>query len=228
EDDRWWTVPPRSLVLVNGPCVPQIWAARGEHQSYVVCWDKRAAASLSHWLQVHGAKGRQIFCGPTFGEFALVVDRLLDAIQTVGPSLEPMVYGALHEIVARLALSENRVGLTPMPTELHESLARLVSMVRQKPEGQWPLKDAADLVGYSPFHFSRVFKAQVGYGFHEFVDRCRTEYAVNLICTTDLPIDVIATQSGFGTTQGLRESVKEYLGMVPSELRIDPTTAGEV
>jgi transcriptional regulator GlxA family with amidase domain len=62
-------------------------------------------------------------------------------------------------------------------------------------------------------------------GFHEFVDRTRTEYAVHLLTSTDHAIDVVATEAGFGTTQGLRESVKEYLGLVPSELRSTPEDA---
>jgi AraC-like DNA-binding protein len=94
--------------------------------------------------------------------------------------------------------------------------------VRENPALPWPLKDAADMAGYSPFHFSRVFKGLVGYGFHEYVDRCRTECAVELLVTTDMPVDLVASTCGFGTTQGLRESVKEYLGLVPSELRAVP------
>jgi len=90
----------------------------------------------------------------------------------------------------------------------------------KKPDAPWPLKDAAAMAGYSPFHFSRVFKSLAGYGFHEFVDRCRTEFAVGKLCQGELAVDVVASASGFGTTQGLRESIKEYLGLVPSELRV--------
>ena len=43
-----------------------------------------------------------------------------------------------------------------------------------------------------------------------------------MLCTTDNAVDVVASSCGFGTTQGLRESVKEYLGLVPSELRAIP------
>jgi AraC-like DNA-binding protein len=61
-----------------------------------------------------------------------------------------------------------------------------------------------------------------GFGFHEYVDRCRTETAIEMLCNTDEPIDTVAAMTGFGTTQGLRESVKEYLGLVPSEIRAVP------
>jgi transcriptional regulator GlxA family with amidase domain len=56
------------------------------------------------------------------------------------------------------------------------------------------------------------------------VDRCRTECAVELLCSSDSAVDLVASSCGFGTTQGLRESVKEYLGLVPSEIRSFPDT----
>ena len=58
DSDRWWAVPPRSLILITGPTSSQVRAARGEHQSFVVSWDKRAAASLSNWFQNHAPRGR--------------------------------------------------------------------------------------------------------------------------------------------------------------------------
>ena len=72
------------------------------------------------------------------------------------------------------------------------------------------------------FQDVRVFKQMVGYGFHEYVDRCRTELAVNLLVSSNIAVDNVATNAGFGTTQGLRESVRDYLGLVPSEFRSLP------
>ena len=72
-----------------------------------------------------------------------------------------------------------------------------------------------------------MFKAIVGYGFHEYVDRCRTELAVRMLSTTDEPVDIISAEAGFGTAQSLRESVKYHLGLLPSELRAAPDDTGE-
>jgi transcriptional regulator GlxA family with amidase domain len=136
--------------------------------------------------------------------------------------MEPLIFSVMYEMLPRLVRSRSRLGLAPVPADLPANISQLVQQVRQRPDVGWPLKEAADLVGYSPFHFSRVYKSLIGYGFHEFVDRCRTEHAVDMLCTSDTPIDVVAAASGFGTTQALRESVKEYLGLVPSELRTSP------
>ena len=41
----------------------------------------------------------------------------------------------------------------------------------------------------------------------------------SMLVSSDSPVDGVASACGFGTTQGFRESIKEYLGLVPSELR---------
>jgi len=133
-----------------------------------------------------------------------------------------LMLSAIYEAVAKLMVSADEVQLATVPEDLPETLRILTQKVRSSPALAWPLKEAADMAGYSPFHFSRVFKQLVGYGFHEYVDRCRTESAIDMLISTESAVDLVASSCGFGTTQGLRESVKEYLGLVPSELRSLP------
>ncbi|MFX6834700.1 helix-turn-helix domain-containing protein, partial [Acinetobacter baumannii] len=83
----------------------------------------------------------------------------------------------------------------------------------------WSLKRAADMVGYSTFHFSRTFRAVTKLGFPDYVDRARTDFAVNLILNNEEHFDAVAQQSGFATTSSLRSALKEHLGLLPSELR---------
>lgn len=219
-------VPPRSLVLVRGSRLI-LTAARGEHEAVLFSWHSNVTSLLDAWLQARTRSGlpgqnRLIACKPIDPHFANPVKRIEEAVQTAGETMEPMVVSVLYELVSRLLVGLDEVQLAPVPTDLQDTIQDLVARVRQNPAAGWPLRDAANLAGYSPFHFSRVFKNLVGYGFHEYVDRCRTECAVEMLCTTDLAVDIVASSCGFGTTQGLRESVKEYLGLVPSELRAIP------
>jgi AraC-like DNA-binding protein len=99
-------------------------------------------------------------------------------------------------------------------------IAEFLGGVRLDPAQSWPLRDAARMVGASdPFQFSKDCKSVIGIGFHEYVDRCRTELAVTMLAETDHAIDFIASTCGFGTTQGLREALKEYVGVTPQTLR---------
>ena len=95
----------------------------------------------------------------------------------------------------------------------------LLSAVRNQPQESWSLRRAADMVGYSTFHFSRTFRAVTKMGFPAYVDRTRTDSAVGRILGTNEHFDSIAQDSGFGTTSSLRSALKEHLGLLPSELR---------
>lgn len=222
---RWVVCPERSAVFVRGPVRAPLNVARGAHTSYMVVWSGWATPHLNTWLNqrlqaASQQRLRMIASKPINPQFELAFERFEQAVGGAEDLLEPMVMSVLYEIIPKLILGRDELQLAPLPPDLPASIRKLAKEVCDKPQTAWPLKDAASAAGYSPFHFSRVFKSLVGYGFHEFVDRCRTEFAVGKLCESDLPVDVIASSCGFGTTQGLRESVKEYLGLVPSELRI--------
>ena len=219
-------IPPRSLTFIRGARLI-VQAARGEHQTQVLSWENRVTPLLDNWITTRIARAssgltRNIACRAIDPHFKVAVARFDQALETPNEMMEPMVISVIYEIVSRLMVGSDQIQLAAVPHDLPDTIRDLVLQVRKNPALGWPLRDAADAAGYSPFHFSRVFKNLVGYGFHEYVDRCRTEAAVELLCSTDQAVDTVATACGFGTTQGLRESVKEYLGLVPSELRAIP------
>jgi len=227
-DRRWFVLPPQSVTYLRGPVNFLMSFARMEQKLEVIAWHGRSTPILGEWLErqrVKSGKGdrpRMMATMPYSPVYQSVMQRFDEACNGNPELLEPSILSVIYEMLPRLVRSRSRLGLAPVPADLPPNISQLVGQVRQRPDVPWPLKEAADLVGYSPFHFSRVYKQLIGYGFHEFVDRCRTEHAVDLLCTSDTPIDVVAAASGFGTTQALRESVKEYLGLVPSELRASP------
>jgi AraC-like DNA-binding protein len=219
-------IPPRSLTyLRNTRLIVQ--CARGEHASQLLSWPTVVTNLMERWMIERqggksGTASRVVACKPIDPYYKEAIDRFNKALAGPPDSVEPLVVSFLYEVCTKIMSSVDQVQLAATPLDLPETIKELITKVRQNPALAWPLKDAADMAGYSPFHFSRVFKNLVGYGFHEYVDRCRTECAVELLVTTEMAVDLVAGTCGFGTTQGLRESVKEYLGLVPSELRAIP------
>lgn len=227
--DRWYVMPPTGVALVVGERSVKLRVARGSHKALLVSWNLAEIPMLVRWLdgKVRPIKdftgGMGIRCRSYRPHFASGVERLYKAIEGKAEGTAvPVALSVIAEAIAFLGTDQSPAALAPIPGDLQDPLKHLVDQVRTEPEKPWPLKEASEEVGYSPFHFSRIFKQQTGFGFHEFVDRTRTEFAVELLCSTSTPVDLVATQAGFGTTQGLRESVKEYLGLVPTELRSEP------
>lgn len=222
-ESEWRVVPAQSVTFAEGPVSLLTRYARGTHSCEIVQWGRGALPILEYWLEQRRHEnpglGRAVGTLPIYPSLKDTYERFRTALESGGPLAEHVVASVILDLAGQILQGDPSHGLASAPKDTPELLMNLISEVRSNPAVPWPLKEAADFVGYSPFHFSRIFKAQVGMGFHEFVDRTRTEFAVHLLTTTDHPIDVVAAEAGFGTTQGLRESVKEYLGLVPSELR---------
>ncbi|MEV6963608.1 helix-turn-helix domain-containing protein [Hamadaea sp. NPDC051192] len=67
--------------------------------------------------------------------------------------------------------------------------------------------------------FTRRFREETGVSPAEWLARQRVEHARKLLETTDLPIDAVARQAGFGTAVSLRQRLHASIGVAPSAYR---------
>ena len=67
--------------------------------------------------------------------------------------------------------------------------------------------------------FTRRFRAETGLSPARWVALQRVEAARQLLETTDLPIDAVARNAGFGTGAALRQQLGSALGVAPSAYR---------
>ncbi|SFJ81892.1 response regulator transcription factor [Thermoflavimicrobium dichotomicum] len=81
------------------------------------------------------------------------------------------------------------------------------------------LNEVADRVYLSASHFSRLFKAEMGVTFIEYLTKYRVEQSKRLLKMTSLPIEVIANNTGFANASYFATTFKRIEGMTPSEYR---------
>ncbi|MEV0806334.1 helix-turn-helix domain-containing protein [Micromonospora sp. NPDC050200] len=67
--------------------------------------------------------------------------------------------------------------------------------------------------------FSRRFREEVGMTPGQWLTRQRVEHARRLLETTDLPIDRVAAEAGFGTAASLRQHLADAIGVPPLAYR---------
>ncbi|GII27726.1 GlxA family transcriptional regulator [Planotetraspora mira] len=67
--------------------------------------------------------------------------------------------------------------------------------------------------------FTRRFREETGLSPARWLTRLRVEHARHLLETTDLPVDVIARQAGFGTAVSLRQHLHTAVGVSPLAYR---------
>lgn len=96
-----------------------------------------------------------------------------------------------------------------------EGTREVVRLIRshQRPT----LREAADMAGYSHFHFSRRFRDVTGYGFHEYLDRVRASWAI-AHAPESKSLVRLAESAGFSNVKTMRESIFDYTGFQLSQL----------
>ena len=81
------------------------------------------------------------------------------------------------------------------------------------------LEDTASLMGFSKFHFSRLFKDYTGYTFCDYLNYRRIKATEELLPHTELPITEIAMQVGFSSISTFNRLFRVYKKCSPSEYR---------
>ncbi|MFD0892073.1 substrate-binding domain-containing protein [Luteolibacter ambystomatis] len=100
-----------------------------------------------------------------------------------------------------------------------EGITRSILHIRQHFPESMKMKDLAQMAGMTERSFRTEFKRLVGRSPRSEIQRARLASACSLLRDTDLKLDAIAMESGFGTAQKLCEVFAETLGTTPGGWR---------
>lgn len=81
------------------------------------------------------------------------------------------------------------------------------------------LESLADIAHFSPFHFHRIFTANVGESLKSYLRRLRLERASRDLLFTDLSLVQISERAGYDTQQSFHRAFKECYSITPTEFR---------
>jgi transcriptional regulator GlxA family with amidase domain len=92
-------------------------------------------------------------------------------------------------------------------------------LVQARPESDLTVEVLAAHAHMSVRGFARAFRREVGATPAAYVETVRVERATQMIETTALALDQVATSCGFGTAETLRRAFRRRLGISPSQYR---------
>jgi transcriptional regulator GlxA family with amidase domain len=107
----------------------------------------------------------------------------------------------------------------PVPVDDDASTAAVREWALHHLDRPLPVADLARRSLMSVRTFSRRFRHETGSSPARWVAEQRVERARHLLETTDLPVDVVAARSGFGTGAALRQQLAASIGIAPSAYR---------
>jgi AraC-like DNA-binding protein len=116
-----------------------------------------------------------------------------------------------------MPLSEGaRIKSTCLDNRILVSLKYLEEHFRER---ALDLKTLSKVAGLSCWHFSRLFKAQVGKGCRHYLRDLRLRHAEKLLCNTVLSIKEISAQIGYAYTSDFTHHFKKQYGVSPRIFR---------
>ncbi len=116
------------------------------------------------------------------------------------------------------AIKEPSRGLT------HQQMKRVLDVVQDQLSQDLSLEALARQIGFSPYHFARLFRQTTGESPHQFVLRQRIEHAQHLLAEGRAPLAHVAVESGFADQSHLTRVFKRHLGLTPRAYRWDRST----
>lgn len=81
------------------------------------------------------------------------------------------------------------------------------------------VQQMAEISGYHPSHFAKLFQKRLGVTPLQFILRQKTKRATELLTSTDLPVSSIAESLGFANQFYFSSFFKKQTGMTPSQYR---------
>lgn len=100
-----------------------------------------------------------------------------------------------------------------------QQIRRVIDFIQAHLGQDLSLEILAQQVGFSPYHFARLFRQTTGDSPHQFILRQRLERAQQLLKETNVPLVSVALESGFANQSHLTQAFQRYLGLTPRAYR---------
>ncbi len=99
----------------------------------------------------------------------------------------------------------------------HECISRTCEYIDAHCTEALSLEELAQVAGYSPFHFSRIFKEYKNDTIYNYITRRRIMYAENLLMLPEMSITQVAINSGFESISTFNRVFKNIKKCTPTQ-----------
>lgn len=183
-----------------------------------------------HWVHFSGNGIDSLLDGKGRGEvwlFTLAqqrnrVEQALEKLTRLSGAFEsanePAISAALYEVLAALLHDAGR-HRRQAGSGARKKMFELADYIRANCAEKLNLKSIAGKAGYSPYHFTRIFRDAVGKSPTHYLTECRILLAKSMLVSTPLTIKQIAYETGFSQSSYFISLFHRMAGMTPQQFR---------
>lgn len=107
----------------------------------------------------------------------------------------------------------------PVQSTMPTAIVQAVEWIDSHFANMISLEQLAEQVGLSKYHFLRSFAKYVGMTPNDYVNRKRIEHSLNLLLSTDYPLERIAQEVGYSSASYYIRVFRNMLGQTPATFR---------
>ncbi len=197
---RWWTDVELLLLAIEPSLVSRVAEEMGRHPVELI-------PRIRSGDEVLRALSRQL---------AAEFERDTPADRVYAQSL---VYALVAHLIRHHSVSGLRPGGGIRSGLPPASLARVLDFIEAHLGDPLTLERLAGVAGFSPSHFTSLFRRATGLAPHQFLMERRVERARVLLSGTRLPISEVAVLAGFADQSHLTRTFKRLAGVTPRLVR---------
>lgn len=136
-------------------------------------------------------------------------------------SLNARIFDIIVIISRSLALKNDYEGAEHKPKKRTalKQINKAFEYIQKNYPSDITLKDISSAVGFSEYHFSRLFKEYTGMTFLSFLNNYRAKQAEKLLRLSDKPILDVALECGFNSLTTFNRIFKRFKGCSPTFYR---------
>lgn len=151
------------------------------------------------------------------------IERYLEDMLTVyeaeAPYADTILQGMLYRLLIYIYENRQSGGAFNFGNELSPEILEALYHIEKSYGEELTLEEMAAEAGFSTAYFSRLFKAQLGVPFSEYLTNVRVRHVQELLAQTDKSVSEIALETGFCNGDYLAARFKQRVGMTPTAFR---------
>lgn len=153
-----------------------------------------------------------------------LLDRIEEEYANAASFYEGCICGLLIELLGLLGRCRFAAGTqtdtgSAQSCRYAERMLRVCSYLNEHCTEELSLAQAAELAGFSKYHFARLFKEFAHTSFYKYLNKKRISHAEQLLSNPDYSVTEVALHSGFSSLPAFIRMFKQLKGCTPTAFR---------